>query len=54
MIVLYPELDGKMLGTPVLPSGWLQRDAGSGSGGHLRTGIHESNFNTWCDEYEGL
>jgi len=35
-------------------SGWLQMDADSGSWGHLRIGIHESNFNSWCDEYEDL
>ena len=52
-ILLYPELECKMSGTPVL----TERLVTEGRWFRVvrtRIGIHGSNFNSWCDEYGDL
>ena len=52
--MLYPELDGQMSGIPVLTERLVTEGCRLRLVWTLKNYIHESNFNSWCDEYEEL
>jgi hypothetical protein len=52
--VLYPELEGKMSGTPVLTERLVTEGCWLRLVWTLKNCIHESNFSSWCVEYGDL